>query len=214
MLWAFFMSMRLWKKVVIGRHRMPGGIPRGLPPGRSRTRAGRAVSQAGGGAEQVRAELGDAVVVVADQDVAGARPALRGQLPELGEVVDHGDQVRGRRPAAVAAGDLVHPPAAVRGADPQCPVDAQRLRTQGAPVQEDVLAGVRAEALAEQHDPRAAAPAGRGAAARIRSHSSRFCSRASLTLPSDSGDGPLRVLQRHGRDVAPGQVLRRAAVAT
>ena len=42
-------------------------------------------------------------------------------------------------------------------ADPQRPVDAEGPRAQGAPVQEDVLAGVRAEALAEQHDPRAAA---------------------------------------------------------
>ena len=87
---------------------------------------------------------------------------------ELGEVVDHGDAV----PVdvePVRAGDLVHPPAAVRRADPQRAVDAQRLRAQGAPVQEDVLAGVRPEALTEDHDPgqlaRAVAAAARRCAA-------------------------------------------------
>ena len=59
-----------------------------------------------------------------------------------------------------------------------------------APVQEDVLAGVRAQALPEQHDPGPRAAGARGAA-EMRSHSSRFCSRAPSILPSDSGEGRL-----------------------
>ena len=56
-------------------------------------------------------------------------------------------------------------------------------------MQQDVLAGVCTRAFAEQHHPRTvSAPRCRSRAV-IVNHNSRFCSRASSILNSDSGDG-------------------------
>ena len=93
-------------------------------------------------------------------------------------------------------------------ADPQGPVDAQRLAGPGCP-----SAGTRPGWCARPGSrrtarPAAAALAGRRSRSMIRSHSSRFCSRACLDPAERQRGGPLRVLHRHGGDVAAGQVLR------
>src|SRR4051812_5295577 len=49
----------------------------------------------------------------------------------------------------------MHPAAQIRSADPQRTIDAERLWSERPPVQKGVLAGMRAEALSEDHDPRA-----------------------------------------------------------
>jgi hypothetical protein len=105
------------------------------------------------GQDKIRAELGDAVVVVVDHDVAQLRAPFRGQRRVLAEVVEDPDECRIDVRSRVA-GHLAHPFAAVRSADPQGTVDPEGLRAEGAPVHQDVLAGVRSEALTEQHDPR------------------------------------------------------------
>ena len=193
------------------RHRPPAQVPGdaararavdaldGGPPGSE---------PGGGGRQQVGAEPGDAVVVVAEHDVRRERAPLLRDGEELVDVVDHGDAV----PVdveAVRAGDLVHPLAAVRRADPQGPVDAQRLQTQGAPVQEDVLAGVRTEALAEEDDPRAAALAVRLQPLEDAQPQQPVLLAGLPHPPERQRRGPPRVLHRHRRHVATGQVLGR-----
>ena len=107
-----------------------------------------------------------------------------------------------------ARGDLVHPPAAVRRADPQGPVDAQRLRAERAPVQEDVLAGVRAQALAEEHYPRPRSGPVPQALQDPQPQQPVLFARV-LHLAQRQRRRPLRVLHRHGGDVAPREVLGR-----
>ena len=84
--------MRVWKNVVTGRQRSRAGMPRGLAAvDVPRCAAGRGPSQAGCGRQQVGAELGDPVVVVAEQHVGGSDPRSSRDGAELLEVVDHGD---------------------------------------------------------------------------------------------------------------------------
>jgi hypothetical protein len=90
---------------------------------------------------------------VADHDVAEPGAVGGGHRGVLGVVVEHLDE-GGVDVWPGGSGDLSHPLAAVGGPDPQGAVDPERLRAQGAPVHEHVLAGVCSEALAEQHHPR------------------------------------------------------------
>ena len=140
-----------------------GGDTAGAGPRYLLDRGAAGGEPAGAGRDEVGAELGDAVVVVADQDVAKPRAVLGGHRGVLGVVVEHPDE-GGVDVGSGGSGDLAHPLAAVRRADPQGAVDPECLRAQGAPVHEHVLAGVRPEALAEQHHPAGGGRrAGRGA---------------------------------------------------
>jgi len=89
---------------------------------------------------------------MADQDVAEPSAVLGGHGGVLGMVVEHPDE-GGVDVGSGGSGDLAHPLAAVRRTDPQGAIDSECLRAQGAPVHEHVLAGVRPEALTEQHHP-------------------------------------------------------------
>ena len=183
---AFLTSTRVWKNVVTGSSAGAAGSRGGSLRRRARA-AGAAAQPRGGGGQQVGPELRDAVVVVAEHDVGRGAPRSSPRASSWSMSLTTAT-LSAVDVEALPAGDLVHPLAAVRGADPQRPVDAEGLQAQGAPVQEDVLARVRPEALAEEDDPRAA-PSCRRSRSRMRSHSSRFCSRACPTRPSDGGEG-------------------------
>ena len=202
------MSTRLWKNVVIGRHRISGGMPRGLAAGDVLgPRPVRARASRGGGRQQVGAELGDPVVVVADQDVAQPGPPLLAERLELVEVVDDGDRVARRRrggPAPVTS--CIHPltygvpihsarsmPSACGPSVPQC---------------RNTSWLVCAPRLSPKTTTRGRGPGPVAQPLEDAQPQSRFCSRASLTLPSDSGEGRLEYCMRDGGDVAAGEVLR------
>ena len=189
-------------------------MPRGLAPATSSGRGPVRAEPARGGRQQVRAELGDAVVVVADQDVPQPGPALVAELLELLVVVDDRDRVRvDVEPVAVPSprastrcryGVPIHRarsmPSACGPSVPQCR-NASWL--------------VCAPRLSPKTTTRGRGPGrSRSRSQDASATASRFCSRASLTLPSDSGDGRLEYCMRHGGDVAPGQVGAAAATAT
>jgi hypothetical protein len=138
------MSTSVWTKVVGLRHCWaPGTVAALLAAG---------PEPVGRPDQQVQPEVPDGVVGVGDHDVAQPPAGLGAQRLELAEVVEPADQ------AAVDVGPVVvqHlllPPAHVRGADPDRPVDAGVQQALGAAVGEGVLAGPGAQALPEQHHP-------------------------------------------------------------
>ena len=161
---------------------------------------------AGAGRDEVGAELGDTVVVMADQDVAKARAVLGGHRGVLGVVVEHPDE-GGVDVGSGGSGDLAHPLAAVRRADPQGAIDPECLRPQGAPVHEHVLAGVRPKALAEQHHPGAAVGGPVAEAFEDVQHEQAVLL-AGCADPAQGQRGrALGVLQGHRGHVAEGEVL-------
>ena len=202
------MSTSSWKNVVIGRQRMPAGIPRGLYGGNPR-RSGRSGAQPARRApEQVEAELRDAVVVVAQQHVAQARAGAPPAAPRSGRWSL--TTATARRSAS--AGPRGRP----RASTAEYGVPTQRARSmpecsepERSPVEEDVLAGVGAQALPEQHHPRAS-PA-RQVPQPLGDHGPQQPVLLTGVIDHAQGQrrGALGVLERHRGHVAEGQVLGR-----
>jgi len=143
---------------------------------------------------------------MADQDVAEPSAVLGGHGGVLGMVVEHPDE-GGVDVGSRGPGDLSHPFAAVGRSDPQSTVDPECLRAQGAPVHEHVLAGVRPEALAEQHHPGAAVGGPVAETLEDVQHEQAVLLAGRTDPAQGQGGRALGVLQGHRGHIAQGEVL-------
>ena len=91
------MSTRLWKNVVTGRHRMDGGMPRGLPTATGCGRGRDGPSQSGGYQSRSGPNFVTPSLSWLSSTNRGGAPRSSATADELGVVVDDGDGFARRR---------------------------------------------------------------------------------------------------------------------